>query len=182
MLAGDEASERDLEMELDERGLLHARALLDLSIDRDSDILAAEQAALTLLSWAYDKHANPQMAALANQVLPPRTATKLRLAVDILSQRLDDPPTISELSTLVGMNECDLKRCFKCRYGDSIASFSRNKRLATAQGLLLHSSLSIAEIALEVGFANPSQFARAFRRQFDVNPAQYRRSPPHRRQ
>ena len=184
LMLGDEgeACGRDLEMELDERGMSHARALLDLNIEQDSDILAAEQAALALLSWAYHKHANPQLDAMTNQVLPSRTVTKLRLAVDILSQRLDDPPTIAELSTLVGMNECDLKRCFKCRYGDSIASFSRNKRLATAQGLLLHSGLSIAEIALEVGFANPSQFARAFRRQFDVNPAEYRRSPQHRGQ
>lgn len=166
----------DLEIELDDRSLAHAKALLELSLDTDGDILTAEQAILALLAWAYAKHGNPQVAAPESQILPPRTVTKLRLAVDILSQRLDDPPTITELSILVGMNECDLKRCFKCRYGDSIASFSRNKRLAVAQNLLLHSDLTVAEIALEAGFANPSQFARAFRRQFDLNPAQYRTS------
>lgn len=179
---GDDAglSGGDLEIELDERGLSHARALLGLSFDEDADMLAAEQSVLALLAWAYATHSNPQTAGVQNQSLPPRTMTRLRLAADILSQRLDDPPTIAELSVLVGMNECDLKRCFKCRFGDSIASFSRNKRLAAAQGLLLHSDLGIAEIALEAGFANPSQFARAFRRQFDVNPAQYRRSPRNR--
>ncbi|CAN1724833.1 Helix-turn-helix transcriptional regulator [Hyphomicrobium sp. 1Nfss2.1] len=174
-LMGEEyASSSDLQIDLDEFGLTHAKALLDLSFDTDADILTAEQAVLALLAWGYASHKNPKPAAGEAQSLPPRTVSKLRLAADILTQRLDDPPTITELSTLVGMNECDLKRCFKCRYGDSIASFSRYKRLAAAQNLLLHSDLTIAEIALEAGFANPSQFARAFRRQFDLNPAQYR--------
>ncbi len=164
----------DLEIDLEEPALAHARALLDLSFDTDADILIAEQAVLALLAWAYAKHNSPKAVAGDGPMLPPRTVSKLRLAADILAQRLDDPPTITELSTLVGMNECDLKRCFRCRYGDSIASFSRNKRLAAARNLLLHSDLTIAEIALEAGFANPSQFARAFRRQFDLNPAQYR--------
>lgn len=176
MQGGQASSVGDLEIELDGVGLSHAMALLELSFDTDGDILTAEQVILALLSWAYARHCNPQASGGGSHILPPKTVTKLRLAADILSQRLDNPPTITELSTLVGMNECDLKRCFKCRYGDSIASFSRNKRLTTAQNLLLHSDLTIAEIALEAGFANPSQFARAFRRQFEMNPAQYRTS------
>lgn len=176
LLRGDgPAPGGDLEIELDQSGFSHARTLLELSFDVDADILIAEQAVLALVAWAYAMHNRPPVIA-GNEALPPRTVSKLRLAAEILSQRLDDPPTITELSTLVGMNECDLKRCFKCRYGDSIASFSRSKRLSAAQTLLRHSDLTIAEIALEAGFANPSQFARAFRRQFNVNPAQYRTS------
>lgn len=172
----DDGTSLDGQIDIDERSLSYARGLLDLGFHDDADILTAEQSILALLAWAYSKHNMAPSAGSEGQTLPQRTVTKLRLAAEILSQRLDDPPTIAELSALVGMNECDLKRCFKCRYGDSIASFSRGKRLATAQDLLLHSGLSVAEIALEVGFTNPSQFARAFRRRFDLNPAQYRHS------
>lgn len=177
MDGGCEGTDDDEEIELDAQGRLHARALLELSVCEDADLLTAEQRVLALLAWAYAQHARPRGAAAADASVPPKTLSKLRLAADILSQRLDNPPTISELSTLVGMNECDLKRCFKCLYGEGIASYSRNRRLAAAQALLMHSALSIAEIALEVGYANPSQFARAFRLHFDVNPATYRRAP-----
>jgi transcriptional regulator GlxA family with amidase domain len=175
---GEEDQESDEEIELDVNSRSYTGGLLGLSLGEDADVLVAEQLVLALLAWAYAQRAGPQIAAAADPLLTPRTLTKLRVAAEILSQRLDDPPTISELSALVGMNECDLKRCFKCRYGDGIARFSRNRRLAAAQDLLTHSALSIAEIALEVGYANPSQFARAFRQQFNLNPAQYRRSPP----
>jgi AraC-like DNA-binding protein len=168
---------RDEEFDLDAQGRIHARQLLELNVNEDADVLTAERLVLVLLSWAYDRHANPHNTVIADPSIPARTLPKLRLAADILSQRLDNPPTIPEISALVGMNECDLKRCFKCVYGDGIAGFSRNRRLAAAQDLLTHSTLTIAEIALQVGYANPSQFARAFRQQYDVNPAQYRLSP-----
>jgi transcriptional regulator GlxA family with amidase domain len=109
--------------------------------------------------------------------LPLRTALKVRRAADILRQRLENPPTIVELSRLVGLNESDLKRCFRCLYGNSIASYSRQRRLEAARDLLEHSSLGIAQIALEVGFANPSRFASAFRLLFGRNPSEYRRAP-----
>jgi AraC-like DNA-binding protein len=175
--AGDAAAPVDDQIELDAQGRAHARALLTISISEDAAILAAEQMVLALVAWAYARRSHPQGISTADPSVPPRTLSKLRLAAEILSQRLDDPPTISELSMLVGMNACDLKRCFKCVYGDSIASYSRNRRLAAAQDLLNHSELSVAEIALEVGYTNPSQFARAFRQHFDVNPAAYRRAP-----
>jgi len=174
--AGD-APPGDGEIALDTRSLSYARALLDLRIEDDAAILAAEQLVLALLAWTYAKHTGPQISEAGDSSVPPKALSKLKQAADILSQRLDDPPTISELSAIVGMNACDLKRCFKCCYGDGIARFSRSRRLEAAQDLLSRSTLSIAEIALEVGYTNPSQFARAFRQQFNINPAEYRRLP-----
>lgn len=167
----------DEEIALDTSSLSYARALLDLRVEDDASTLAAEQLVLALLAWSYSKHVGPQISEAADPSVPPKALSKLKQAADILSQRLDDPPTISELSAIVGMNACDLKRCFKCCYGDGIARFSRNRRLEAAQDLLSRSTLSIAEIALEVGYTNPSQFARAFRQQFNINPAEYRRLP-----
>lgn len=175
--AAENAHARDDEIEFDAQGRIHARALIQLSINDDADALVAEQVILALLSWVYARRVNRRDAVTADPDIPQRTLSKLRVAAEILSQRLDDPPTISEISALIGMNECDLKRCFKCVYGDGLASFSRNKRLAAARNLLVHSTLTVAEIALEVGYTNPSQFARAFRQHYDVNPSQYRSSP-----
>jgi transcriptional regulator GlxA family with amidase domain len=150
--------------------------LLDAHIEENADILSVEQSVLALLSWAFAKGSNPLDDRAPKTSLHPQAALKARQVAELLRQRIDAPPTIAQLSALVGMNESDLKRCFKCLYGNSIAAYSRRRRLDTACDLLTHSPLSVAAIALEVGFTNPSQFARAFRRQFGLNPSDYRSS------
>ncbi|MBL4599401.1 MAG: helix-turn-helix transcriptional regulator [Rhizobiaceae bacterium] len=170
------ASVQDQTFDLDDNGLALARALLSHKRENDIDSLSAEQSVLGLLSWAYVRYTLPLEVTQPKNSLPPRMARKTRLAGEILRQRFDNPPTIAELSALVSLNESDLKRCFKCLFGNPIASYSRQIRMEAARDLLSHSTLDIARVALEVGFANPSQFARAFRLQYGINPAQYRRS------
>ena len=179
LLDGNNSSdgEDDCELELDNVGSSIARSLLDSHVDDDSDWLRVEQSFLAILSWAYGKYTLPDRSRKWNSSLHPKATNRTRQAAEILRQRLDNPPTISEVSALVGMNESDLKRCFKSLYGTTIASYSRRRRLEAARDLLAHSSLGIARIALEVGFASPSQFARAFRLHYGRNPAEYRRLP-----
>lgn len=168
----------DQAFDLDERGRTIAQALLGAHIDDDADVLAVEQSILALLAWAFARSENPAAVATSKSVLHPQAAMKVRQAAEIIRRRFDNPPTISELSAVVGLNETDLKRCFKCLYGKGIASYSRERRLETARDLLAYSSLGVATIAIDVGFTNPSQFARAFRQQYGVNPSDYRRSTP----
>ncbi len=167
----------DLELEFDNTGSAIARSLLNAHVDHDIDALRVERSFLAILSWAYGKYTLPDRNQEWTSSLHPKATNRTRQAAEILRQRLDNPPTIAELSTLIGMNESDLKRCFKCLYETTIASYSRRVRLEAARDLLAHSSLGIARIALEVGFASPSQFARAFRLHFGRNPAEYRRLP-----
>lgn len=174
---GGLASECDQALEFDDHGLAVARSLLDARIEEDADALSVEQSVLALLSWAFAKDSVALDDRTPKTSLHPQAALKIRQVAELLRQRIDAPPTIAQLSALVGLNESDLKRCFKCLYGVSIASYSRRRRLDTACDLLAHSPLGVAAIALEVGFTNPSQFARAFRRQYGVNPSDYRRSP-----
>lgn len=169
--AAGEGAERSLA--LDAEALAQAERLLRLQPGHDVDILVAEQMALALLAWAYGRAARPAGDGLPP--LPPRVAATLDDAVGILHRRLDDPPTIPALARLVGMNECDLKRYFKYRHGKSIAAFSREARLEAACRLLRCCAASVAEIGMEIGFSNPSQFARAFRKHYGKNPAEYRR-------
>ncbi|MCF8478125.1 MAG: AraC family transcriptional regulator [Pseudolabrys sp.] len=178
LLRGNEnpAGIGDQALDLDSRGLAVARSLLDSQIDQDADLLTVEQSLLALLSWAFVKSASPLEVQVGKNSVRRQTAIKVRKAAEILRQRVENPPTIAELSVSVGLNESDLKRCFKCLYGDGIASYSRQRRLDAARDLLRHSALGVAAIALEVGFTNPSQFASAFRRQFGVNPSEYRRT------
>jgi AraC-like DNA-binding protein len=175
LLRGGGAATEPETAELDDAGMRHSQALLRCAGDTELDILSIEQAMLGLLACAYRRCCPAPCEAPRAAGLPARAAVKVRQAADILRRRIDQPPTIAELARLVGMNECDLKRCFKCLHGASIAAFSRERRLEAARALLEHGTLPIAAIALEIGFSNPSQFARAFRKRFGANPVDHRR-------
>lgn len=98
----------------------------------------------------------------------------LFLARDILLSRLINPPSILELSRLIHMNDCKLKRTFKCFFGKTVYSFIREKRLEKAFHLITDRHYSVSQSAYAVGYTNISHFSTAFRKQFGVNPSVYK--------
>lgn len=92
----------------------------------------------------------------------------------LLLERMTDPPTLSELARLVGLNEAKLKAGFRIVFGTSAYAYLREQRMETACRLLLQRDLSVTEVAMRVGFANPSKFAAAFKRHFGVPPSAHR--------
>jgi AraC-like DNA-binding protein len=52
----------------------------------------------------------------------------------------------------------------------------RRTRMDRASRLIEENFGNISEIALEVGFSNPSYFAECFRKQFGVSPSHYHRN------
>jgi AraC-like DNA-binding protein len=169
--ADAEARGEPASMRLDDHAAALVRSLIEDAAD--AHLLHHEATILRLLCWLQQA---PGTATRAGPVqIRADLADKIRRAAAILEGRRDDPPTISELARLAAMNECDLKRLFKRVFGQSIGSYSRARRLEAARHLLVHSSLNIADVALEVGFRNPSRFATAFRSHFGRNPADFRR-------
>jgi AraC-like DNA-binding protein len=98
---------------------------------------------------------------------------RIHYAKEILSQRLENPPSLLELARMSGLNDCTLKRGFRQCFGTTVFGYLHNYRLSKAQQLLLIGDRSIAEVASSVGFASRSYFATAFRKKFGVNPKQY---------
>ncbi|WP_161788446.1 helix-turn-helix domain-containing protein [Desulfonatronum thiodismutans] len=85
-------------------------------------------------------------------------------AVDILCAEWADPPTISALARRVGLNECYLKAGFRNRTGLSIGEYVRKLRMEHALELIESGKCSILQVALAVGYSNPSHFSAAFKR------------------
>ncbi len=83
--------------------------------------------------------------------------------------------TLTELSARFHIAETSLKCCFKAIYGQTPGAFMRRERLKIGARLLIGSpEMSIGEIALQVGYENPSKFARAFKVMFGETPLSYR--------
>lgn len=118
-----------------------------------------------------------------SQTLSPQRATKyqteqvelIRQIHDYLSDHLGQRITIEELSRQYLMNPTTMKALFKSVYGTSIAAHMKEHRMRQAAKLLLESEMSIAEIALAVGYDSQSKFSTAFKEFFQTLPKEYRK-------
>ncbi len=98
---------------------------------------------------------------------------KIRQAREIILERMTEPPTLLELSRLIGLNDYKLKIGFKEMYGQTVFGYLRDRRLERAYRLLQNGGASVIEVSYEVGYSNPSYFAEAFREKYGVNPGAF---------
>jgi AraC-like DNA-binding protein len=99
---------------------------------------------------------------------------RLERARRILVSRMTAPPRLPELARLAGLNEAKLKAGFRARFGETVYGHLRRLRLEEAHRLLRQERYDVTEVALRVGYANPSKFAAAFKALFGVSPSQVR--------
>ena len=83
-------------------------------------------------------------------------------------------PDFDTLARQLTMTPATLRRRLRSE-GQSFASIKEEMRSTLAQSLLRESELSVADIACEVGFTEPSAFHRAFRKWTGTSPAAFRR-------
>ena len=89
------------------------------------------------------------------------------------SSRREPPRTVNEAARLSGMSREGFSRRFKKLHGMSPQSFQLVEKLNDARRFL-RMGASIAEVAVETGFADQSHLGRLFRRIFGVTPGRYR--------
>lgn len=136
---------------------------------------------LYLESCAFDLLAG-QVASLSGGAgdrrrIPPRHRAIAFAARDHLDSRLQNPPTIAELSRTVGTNEFTLKRAFKATLGTTIFAYVSRRRMAHAT-FLLQQGMTVSLAAQEVGYGCVRSFSAAFRRQTGCPPSVVRRAGP----
>lgn len=95
----------------------------------------------------------------------------------LLKSRIDNPPTITELSKLTGINEYKLKKGFKEQFGTTIFGYTHGIRMDMAKDLLLETDKTAKEIAFETGYSSPQHFSKAFKTKFGHSPNSIRNTP-----
>ncbi len=118
-----------------------------------------------------------QLLALGNEharsVEQSKNKSAVDTAADILRAEWISPPTISSLAKRVGTNECYLKKGFRHQIGMSIGQYIRELRMSRALELLETGRHSVMDIALAVGYTNPSHFSAAFKKFYGKVPSRY---------
>lgn len=84
---------------------------------------------------------------------------QLRRVEDYISEHLAEEIAVEKLAELVELSPFHFSRVFKQTTGMSPLQFVTRERITRAQQLIRETKRSLIEIALEVGYKNPSHFA-----------------------
>ena len=91
-------------------------------------------------------------------------------AEHLLIQRLENPPSLTELAKQVGLNKNKLNQGFHQQFGTSVFDHLRILRLERARALLQSGQSNVTEVAFNVGYKHHGNFTRAFKKHFGTTP------------
>jgi AraC family transcriptional regulator len=99
---------------------------------------------------------------------------KLRQITDWMAGNFAGEFNLDRLAARAGLSKFYFNRLFKNATGVTPLHYQTNLRMDAARRLLRETKKSALEIALEVGYANPSHFAQVFRKETGLSPSDYR--------
>jgi AraC family transcriptional activator of pyochelin receptor len=124
---------------------------------------------LSLYFNVVDESESEQCPFMANE----DTVLKIKKVKDIITSEMASPPSLEELSKLVGLNIKKLKMGFKDLYGMPVFTFLYHYKMEHAKKLLTDIDNNVNEVAVQVGYSTSSHFIVAFKKKFGITPKQF---------
>lgn len=97
-------------------------------------------------------------------------------AQDMLRARHADALRMPELAQSLGLSLRTLNRRFQQATGITPGAYLQQQRINSARDLLRTSNLTVAEVALAVGYADSGYFCRLFKESMKQTPSEYRQA------
>jgi AraC family transcriptional regulator len=132
-----------------------------------------EALSLTLGSYLLGRYSEARhLEQQPERSLSRRQATLVR---DYIDANLASDIALRELAGVVGLSPHYFSSLFKNTFGVAPHHFVLSKRVQEGQKLLGTGSLSISEVAIELGFSDQSHFTQVFRKVTGTTPRRYQR-------
>jgi len=178
-IAGEELAEIDSDKAINffvrnagknQKASYSAKQIASLMNSKSQPKLLLHSAVLDFIYWHLSafKNQHSQISSISS-----RERRQLDMARDYLLKDLSQAPTIADVSTTVGLNQCKLKKGFKILFGNSIYAYYQKARMEEAMKLL--KKHNVTETAMLLGYSNVSHFSTAFRKQFNILPGDARK-------
>jgi AraC family transcriptional regulator len=103
--------------------------------------------------------------------LTPQQVKRVR---DFVQAHLDQDLSLEDLAQQIGFSPYHFARLFRQSTGDSPHQFVLRQRVEQAQRLLTQKDLTLAQVAIESGFADQSHLTQVFKRYLGLTPRAYR--------
>jgi len=102
-------------------------------------------------------------------------AERLRDVQTMIAARCSESLTLAELAEQARMSRYHFVRAFRRAFGMTPHAWQLDRRIERARGLL-DQGMALADVALQLGFADQSHFQRAFKQRVAATPGEYRRA------
>jgi len=170
-----EAAQPSLPADREFNSLANTLALLleEAKVEIERDWQAARRSlatATSILHSEMERRSNPKGARSGG--LAGWQIARVRSFVD---QNLHRPILTAELSAIAQRSTTHFSRSFKLAFGEPPHAYIVRRRLEGACHLMLTSSSSLSEIALDVGLSDQAHLSKLFRQAFGQSPANWRR-------
>ena len=108
----------------------------------------------------------------ANLKITPKQFNMIKQMID---QRMGEKIYTAELADLIGLSEGYFYEAFKDMTGVSPRQYILTLKTERAKELLLESSESVIQVGMSVGFDNPANFSRMFKKFAGVSPTGFKK-------
>lgn len=100
--------------------------------------------------------------------------SRLKPVIRYLEKHFSDPLNLEQVAQLAALSPYHFHRVFKTVTGETLNEFLRRLRLQKAAHDLFYNKPPIIDVAFEQGFSSSQNFAKAFRKHFNLSPSDIR--------
>ncbi|MDO5603377.1 MAG: helix-turn-helix domain-containing protein, partial [Oscillospiraceae bacterium] len=100
---------------------------------------------------------------------------KIIKTIRLIDEHTAENIDLQQLAAEAGVSKFYLHRLFKTLTGKSIMAYARSRKLCMTLDELLNTNWNLIDIALKYGFSHEQSYIRAFKQQYHMTPAQYRK-------
>ena len=123
-----------------------------------------------IIGWA-QRDSTRNLPESAQRGHPPLWLLRTR---DRLHDNFRSPLSISALAASAEVHPDHLSRCFRHYFGQLIGDYVRGLRVEWCASQLVGTDRTLADIAIEAGFADQSHFSRVFKKNLGLSPGLFR--------
>lgn len=98
---------------------------------------------------------------------------RIYTSLSYMHENLSQPISVPFLAEMEHLGVSRYRTLFHAATGMSPITYLTNLRMKRAAEILTHTELSVADVALSVGYEDPQYFSRVFRQHWQVSPAVY---------
>jgi AraC family transcriptional regulator, regulatory protein of adaptative response / methylphosphotriester-DNA alkyltransferase methyltransferase len=98
----------------------------------------------------------------------------LQDAQALIDAELGTDLEVEDVARRIATSRRQLQRCFRELADTTFRDYVARRRMERAAELLVQTPLTVRQIAAQVGYRQPAQFAKAFRRVHGTSPATFR--------